>query len=83
MRLDSLCTYTAENLELLDTPVHIHIHIYIYIYARTCGVYAQIQDYNDGTHCKRTTNYGFTHVSFVQNVAHVRIFSSRAGLVNF
>ena len=24
---DSLCTYTAENLELLDTPVHIHVHV--------------------------------------------------------
>ena len=27
MRLDSLCTYTAENLEFLDTPVHIHVHV--------------------------------------------------------
>ena len=27
MRLDSLCTYTAENLEFLDIPVHIHVHV--------------------------------------------------------
>ena len=27
MRLYSLCTYTAENCEFLDTPVHIHIHV--------------------------------------------------------
>ena len=27
MRLDSLCTYTVENLEFLDTPVHIHVHM--------------------------------------------------------
>ena len=27
MRLDSLYTYITENLELLDTPVHIHIHV--------------------------------------------------------
>ena len=27
MRLDSLCTYTAENLEFLDTPVHIHVQV--------------------------------------------------------
>ena len=27
MRLDSLCTYAVENLELLDTPVLIHIHM--------------------------------------------------------
>ena len=26
MRLDSFCIYTAENLEFLDTPVHIHVH---------------------------------------------------------
>ena len=24
-----------------------------------------------GTHCECTTNHGFTHVSFVRNVAHV------------
>ena len=27
MRLDSLYTYTAENLEFLDTSVHIHVHV--------------------------------------------------------
>ena len=53
MRLDSLCTYTAENLEFLDSPVHIHVH----------GV---------------TMNKYKTHVSFVQNVTHMRFFSSRA-----
>ena len=26
-RLDSLCTYTAEDFEFLDTPVHIHVHV--------------------------------------------------------
>ena len=25
-----------------------------------------------------TTNYGFTHINFVRNVAHVRFFHSRA-----
>ena len=69
-RPDSLCAYIAENLEFLHTPVHIH--------ARTRGDHARIQDYNDGTHCECTTNYDFTHVSVVQNVAHVRFFSSRA-----
>ena len=69
MRLASLCTYTVENLEFLDVPVHIHIHMH--------GDHAQIQDYNDGTHYKCTTNYSFSHVSFVQNVAHVRFFRKR------
>ena len=27
MRLDSLCTYSAEDLEFLDTPVHIRMHV--------------------------------------------------------
>ena len=29
MRLDSLCTYVyaLENLEVIDTPVHIHVHV--------------------------------------------------------
>ena len=26
-KLDSLCLYIAEDLELLDTPVHIHVHV--------------------------------------------------------
>ena len=69
MRVDSLCTYIAENLEFLDTPVHIHV--------RRQGDHAQIQDYNDGTHCECTSNYSFTHVSVVRNVAQVRFFSSR------
>ena len=72
-RLDSLCKYTAENLEFLDTPVHIHI--------ATRGDHAQLQDCNDATHCRCTTNYGFAHVSFVRNVTHVKF--SVAGLVNF
>ena len=56
--LDSLCTYVyaLENLGFIDTHVH---------NTCTCGDHARIQDYNDGTHCKCTTNYGFTHVSFV------------------
>ena len=48
MRLGSLCTYVVENLEFLDTPVHIH----------AC---AQIQEYNDVIYCECTSNYGFTH----------------------
>ena len=28
MTTDSLCTYTAENLEFLDTPIHtLHVHV--------------------------------------------------------
>ena len=27
MRLDSLCTYTMEDPEFLDTPIHIHVHV--------------------------------------------------------
>ena len=27
MRLDSLCTYIAKNLEFLDTSVHIQVHV--------------------------------------------------------
>ena len=26
-RQDSLCTYTTEGLEFLDTLVHIHVHV--------------------------------------------------------
>ena len=26
-RLDSLCTFSAENFESIDTPVHIHVHM--------------------------------------------------------
>ena len=65
-----MCTYIAKNLEFLNTFVHIH--------TRTSGDHARIQDYNDGIHCECTTNCGFTHVSFVQNVTYVRSFSSRA-----
>ena len=43
-RLDSLRTYTVENLEFLDTPLA--------TYPPTCGEHVQIQNYNDGTHCK-------------------------------
>ena len=39
-----------------------------------------MQDYYDGTHFECMTNYGFTHVSFVRNVARVW---SVVGLVNF
>ena len=68
----TLCAhyYTVENLAFVDTPVHSYTH--------TRGDHARIHNYNDGTHFECTTNYGFTHVSFVQNVAHVRLFSSRA-----
>ena len=62
-RLDSLCT--SENRH---SCTYIRIH----------GDHAQIQDYNDGTHCECTTDYGFTHVSFIRSVAHMRFFSSRA-----
>ena len=27
MRLDSLCTVTVEDHEVLDTPVHVHVHV--------------------------------------------------------
>ena len=27
MRLDSLCRYTVDHLEILDTSVHIHVHV--------------------------------------------------------
>ena len=56
MKLDSLCKYTVENLEFLDTPTHIYVW----------GDDAQIQDYNHGTHCECTTNYSFIHVNFVR-----------------
>ena len=48
-------------------------------YTLVCGEHARIQDYNDHdcTHCKCATNYGFTHVNFVQNASHMRFFSSR------
>ena len=49
MRVNTLCTYTAENLEFLDIPVHNY-------YTRTRGDYAQIQDYNDDTHYECMTN---------------------------
>ena len=68
MRLFSLSTHTAETLQFSDTPVHIHVHVV------TMHKYKII----DGTQCECTTNYGFTHVSFVQNVAHMRCLSSRA-----
>ena len=43
----------------------------------------RIQDYNynNGTHGECMINYGFTHVKFVQNVAHVRFLM--LGLANF
>ena len=46
-------------------------------YTHACGDHARIQNYNNGTHCGCMTNYGFNHVNFVRNVAHVRLFSSR------
>ena len=52
-------------------------HSYTYT-ARTRGNHAWIQDDNDGTRCECMTNYSFTHVSFVQNVNHVRFFRSRS-----
>ena len=64
-RLNFLCKYTAEDLEFSVTPAH--------NYRR--GDHAQIQDFNDSTHCECTMNYGFTHVNFVQTL---RFFSSRA-----
>ena len=48
-RLDSLCIYTAEDLEFLDTPVH--------NYTSSHGDHAQIQDYNYGTHFECMTNF--------------------------
>ena len=86
--------YTASNkhlgLEKATTIqdyrffVHIHYgeswgfrHSYTYT-AHTCSAHAWIQDDNDGTHCKCMTNYTFTHVSFVQNVDHMRFFNSRS-----
>ena len=33
--------------------------------------------YNDSTHCDCTKNYSFKHVSFVQNITHIRFFSGR------
>ena len=63
MRLDSLCTYTVKDLEFLDTPIHRHVHMHDH--------HAKIQDYNDGTHCKCTTNYSLNyHANFARNVAH-------------
>ena len=59
-----------ENLESLDALVHRSIYVHV--------VTMRTQDYNDGTHYECMTNYGFTHVSFVRNVAYVRFFSSRA-----
>ena len=53
MRLASLCTYTAENLEFLDTPVHIHVHM------------VTIHEYKTIMTVPTVTNYGFTHVSFL------------------
>ena len=78
MRLDSLWTYiaTAENLEFLDTPVHIHAHM-VTMHKNL------IQDYNDRTHCNCTTNYDFIHayVSFVQMLLTCDV--SIVGLKNF
>ena len=65
-RLDSLCKYTSESLWVSDTPVHIHVHVH--------GDHVRIQDYNDDTHCECMTNYGFTHVSFVQKCHSREIF---------
>ena len=72
MRLDSLstCTCTVEDLEFLYTSVRTHVHV--------VTMHAQMQDYNNDTHCECTTNYSFTYVSFVRNVAYVRFFSSSA-----
>ena len=74
MKLDSLCTYTAENPEFLDTPVHIHVHIHVHVVTmhkyKTIMTVLIVSVY--------MTNYGFTHVSFVWNVARVKFFSSRA-----
>ena len=67
------------------TRFFVHIHCrkswilrHSCMYTRKRGDHAQIQDYNDSTHYRGTTNYAFTHVSLVWNVAHMRLFSSRA-----
>ena len=62
--------YTAEDRGFLDAPVQ---------YTCACGYHARIHDYNEETRCECMTNYGFAHVNFIRNVAHVRFFSSRTG----
>ena len=42
--------------------------------ARKGSGYARTQE---GTFCECMTNYSLTNVNFVQNVTHVRFFSSR------
>ena len=37
-----------------------------------------MEGYNDNAHHECTTNYSFTHVNFVWNVAHMRFFTSWA-----
>ena len=55
--------------EFLDAPVHVHMHV--------VTMYKWKTNYDD-THHTCTTKYSFTHVNFVQNVAHLRFFSSWA-----
>ena len=68
-KLKSLCRYTTELLELRHSCT----------YTCACREHAQIntRSYNDGSHCECMTNYGVIHVNFIQNVSHVRFFSSR------
>ena len=75
IRLGSLCKYTAEDLEFLDTPVHIHV-VTMHKY--------KTEDCNDDlyTHCKCTTNYSFIHVNLYE-CCSCEIFQLVAGLVNF
>ena len=65
MRLDSFCTYAVENVEFLDTPVHLHVHV------------VTMHEYKTIIY-QCTTSYGFTHIKIVQNATQVRFFSSRA-----
>ena len=42
-----------------------------YTYTHASDDHAQVQSYKDGTYCECMTNYGFTQVNFVRNVAHI------------
>ena len=61
-----------ENLEFLDTPVHIHIHVVTMHECKTIMMTVLIVSVQ-----QITVLLDHMHVSFVRNIAHVRFFSSR------
>ena len=57
--IHTLCQKRARTYETIYiiTRIFLHAEDFEFICTHTHGDHAQIQNYNDGTYCKRTTAY--------------------------